>query len=154
MAFEFWTEHVVGSGLDATYPYFHWVFPASTWQIGDNTFEEGPATADAQRLLADEQQLGRRSLRRRSRRTARTSRGRLLGNRRRAADRGLRFCVSHEHELSRDIGERLMRAIAAGALYSLAFILTSLRVAQAIQPGGTGPDWTRPGLRVRLVLPE
>lgn len=43
IAFEFWTEHVVGSGLDATYPYFHWVFPSSVWQIGDNTFEEGPA---------------------------------------------------------------------------------------------------------------
>jgi len=43
VAFEFWSEHVVGSGLDATYPYFHWVFPSSVWQIGDNTFEEGPA---------------------------------------------------------------------------------------------------------------
>ena len=31
-----------GSGLDATYPYFHWVFPSTVWQIGDNTFEEGP----------------------------------------------------------------------------------------------------------------
>ena len=43
VAFEFWTQHQVGSGLDGTYPYFHWVFPASTWQLGDNTFEEGPA---------------------------------------------------------------------------------------------------------------
>ena len=43
VAFEFWSEHVVGSGLDATYPYFHWVFPSTVWQIGDNTFEEGPA---------------------------------------------------------------------------------------------------------------
>jgi hypothetical protein len=43
VAFEFWTQHVVGSGLDGTYPYFHWVFPSTTWQIGDNTFEEGPA---------------------------------------------------------------------------------------------------------------
>jgi hypothetical protein len=43
VAFEFWTQHVVGSGLDATYPYFHWVFPMTTWQLGDNTFEEGPA---------------------------------------------------------------------------------------------------------------
>lgn len=43
VAFEFWTEHVVGSGLDATYPYFHWVFPSSQWVLGDNTFEEGPA---------------------------------------------------------------------------------------------------------------
>ena len=30
-------------GLDATYPYFHWVFPSTSGQIGDNTFEEGPA---------------------------------------------------------------------------------------------------------------
>ncbi len=43
VAFEFWTEHIVGSGLDATYPYFHWVFPATSWVLGDNTFEEGPA---------------------------------------------------------------------------------------------------------------
>ncbi len=43
VAFEFWTEHIVGSGLDATYPYFHFVYPSTTWVVGDNTFEEGPA---------------------------------------------------------------------------------------------------------------
>jgi hypothetical protein len=43
VAFEFWTQHIIGSGLDATYPYFHWVFPSTVWQLGDNTFEEGPA---------------------------------------------------------------------------------------------------------------
>lgn len=43
VAFEFWTEHIVGSGRDGTYPYFHWVFPSTVWQVGDNTFEEGPA---------------------------------------------------------------------------------------------------------------
>jgi hypothetical protein len=43
VAFEFWSEHVVGSGLDATYPYFHWVFPSTTWVISNNTFQEGPA---------------------------------------------------------------------------------------------------------------
>ena len=43
VAFEFWAENVVGSGLDPVYPYFHWVFPASTWTFGDNTFEEGPS---------------------------------------------------------------------------------------------------------------
>ena len=43
VAFEFWTENGEGSGLSAEYPYFHWVFPATTWVIGDNTFEEGPA---------------------------------------------------------------------------------------------------------------
>ena len=43
VAFEFWAENVVGSGLDPVYPYFHWVFPASTWTFGDNTFAEGPS---------------------------------------------------------------------------------------------------------------
>jgi hypothetical protein len=43
VAFEFWAENGVGSGLNATYPYWHWVIPASTWVLGDNTFEEGPA---------------------------------------------------------------------------------------------------------------
>jgi hypothetical protein len=44
VAFEFWTEHVVGSGLDATYPYFHHVYPAVSFVMGDNTFESGPAS--------------------------------------------------------------------------------------------------------------
>lgn len=44
VAFEFWAENVVGSGLDPTYPYWHWVFPSTTWQVGDNTFEEGNAS--------------------------------------------------------------------------------------------------------------
>jgi hypothetical protein len=43
VAFEFWAENGVGSGLHPTYPYFHWVFPSTTWVFGDNTFEEGPA---------------------------------------------------------------------------------------------------------------
>ncbi len=43
VAFEFWAENITGSGLDATYPYFHHVYPSTTWVEGDNTFEEGPA---------------------------------------------------------------------------------------------------------------
>lgn len=43
VAFEFWSESITGSGLDASYPYWHWVFPSTTWVLGDNTFEEGPA---------------------------------------------------------------------------------------------------------------
>jgi hypothetical protein len=43
VAFEFWAENVTGSGLDGTYPYFHWVFPSTTWVLGQNTFQEGPA---------------------------------------------------------------------------------------------------------------
>jgi len=37
---EFWTKHIVGSNVDGTYPYIHWVFPASVWQYSDNTAEE------------------------------------------------------------------------------------------------------------------
>lgn len=44
VAFEFWAENGVGSGLDPVYPYWHWVFPATTWALGDNTFAEGPAS--------------------------------------------------------------------------------------------------------------
>jgi hypothetical protein len=43
VAFEFWAQHIVGSGLDSAYPYIHFVAPATVWQLGDNTFEEGPA---------------------------------------------------------------------------------------------------------------
>ena len=43
VAIEWWAESVTGSGLDATYPYFHWVIPSTTWVMGDNTFQEGPA---------------------------------------------------------------------------------------------------------------
>ncbi len=37
---EFWTKHIVGSGQDGTYPWVHWVFPKTVWQLGDNTAEE------------------------------------------------------------------------------------------------------------------
>jgi hypothetical protein len=43
VALEFWTEHIVGNAQDATYPWFHWVFPRTIWQLGDNTFEEALA---------------------------------------------------------------------------------------------------------------
>lgn len=58
VAFEFWAEHVVGSGLDGTYPYFHWVFPSTVWQIGDNTFEEGPAQPTLNGFSQTNQQWG------------------------------------------------------------------------------------------------
>lgn len=44
VALEFWTQHYVGSSIDGTYPYVHWVFPWTEWTLGDNTFEEGPAS--------------------------------------------------------------------------------------------------------------
>jgi len=40
VAFEFWTQHVVGSAQDGAFPWFHWVFPRTLWHLGDNTFEE------------------------------------------------------------------------------------------------------------------
>lgn len=43
VAFEFWTQHNVGSGQDGLRPWIHWVFPKTVWQLGDNTFEEGIA---------------------------------------------------------------------------------------------------------------
>ena len=43
VAFEFWTKHIVGSGQDSTFPWVHWVFPLTIWQLGDNTFEEAAA---------------------------------------------------------------------------------------------------------------
>ena len=58
VAFEFWTEHVVGSGLDATYPYFHWVFPSTRVADRGQHLRGGAGRADAQRLLADERNWG------------------------------------------------------------------------------------------------
>lgn len=58
VALEFWTEHNVGSGRDGTYPYFHWVFPATIWQLGDNTFEEGPAQPTVNGFSRTNQQWG------------------------------------------------------------------------------------------------
>ena len=43
VAFEFWTQHIVGSAQDATFPWFHFVFPKTIWQLGNNTFEENIA---------------------------------------------------------------------------------------------------------------
>ena len=43
VALEFWTKHVVGSGQDGTYPWIHWVFPKTVWQLGDNTFGSSEA---------------------------------------------------------------------------------------------------------------
>ncbi len=40
VALEFWTKHITGSGQDALHPWVHWVFPYTSWQLGDNTAEE------------------------------------------------------------------------------------------------------------------
>lgn len=39
VALEFWTKHLNGNTQDTTYPWVHWVFPKTIWQIGDNTAE-------------------------------------------------------------------------------------------------------------------
>jgi hypothetical protein len=44
VAFEFWTKHIVGSGQDAAFPWVHFVYPMTIWQVGDNTFEEAAGT--------------------------------------------------------------------------------------------------------------
>lgn len=40
VAFEFWTKHINGNSQDADYPWIHWVFPKTVWQVADNTAEE------------------------------------------------------------------------------------------------------------------
>jgi hypothetical protein len=40
VALEVWTQHIVGSNKDSAFPYIHWVWPATVWQMGDNTAEE------------------------------------------------------------------------------------------------------------------
>jgi hypothetical protein len=40
VALEFWSKHIVGSGQDGTFPWVHWVFPKTVWQLSDNSFEE------------------------------------------------------------------------------------------------------------------
>lgn len=40
VGFEIWTKHIVGSSTDSAFPYIHWVWPATVWQVGDNTAEE------------------------------------------------------------------------------------------------------------------
>lgn len=38
VAFEFWMKHWVDDAQDATWPWWHHVYPSTTWQVGDNTF--------------------------------------------------------------------------------------------------------------------
>jgi hypothetical protein len=58
VALEFWTQHVVGSGQDGTYPWFHWVFPKTVWQLSDNTFEEDIAQPSLTGFSRTNQQWG------------------------------------------------------------------------------------------------
>lgn len=38
-AFEFWTKHWNGDFQDATWPWFHHTYPSSSWQIGNQSFQ-------------------------------------------------------------------------------------------------------------------
>lgn len=58
VALEFWTQHIVGSGQDGTYPWFHWVFPKTVWQLADNTFEEDIAQPTLSGFSRTNQQWG------------------------------------------------------------------------------------------------
>lgn len=40
VSLEFWTKHVVGSGQDGTYPWIHWAFPKTVWQVSNRTAGE------------------------------------------------------------------------------------------------------------------
>lgn len=40
VALEFWTKHILESGQDGIHPWVHWVFPATSWSLGDNAAEE------------------------------------------------------------------------------------------------------------------
>ncbi len=43
VALEFWTKHIVGSGQDTAFPWVHFVFPLTIWQLADTTYEEAAA---------------------------------------------------------------------------------------------------------------
>lgn len=58
VALEFWTKHVVGSGQDGTFPWIHWVFPKTVWQLSDNTFEEDIAQPSLTGFSRTNQQWG------------------------------------------------------------------------------------------------
>jgi len=58
VALEFWTQHIVGSGQDGTFPWFHWVFPKTIWQLADNTFEEDIAQPTLSGFSRTNQQWG------------------------------------------------------------------------------------------------
>lgn len=59
VAFEYWTQHIVGNAQDSTLPWIHWVFPRTLWQIGDNTFEEALAQPVVNGFSRDNELWGR-----------------------------------------------------------------------------------------------
>ena len=95
-----------------TYPYFHWVFPSTTWVFGDNTFEEGPAQPTLNGTSQTNGNWGDGPYGDGPPDGQDISRGRLLGHERRAADRGVRRAGSHGGQL--DAVRSRQRAVAGG----------------------------------------
>lgn len=58
VSLEFWTKHVVGSGQDGAFPWIHWVFPKTVWQLSDNTFQEDIAQPSLTGFSRTNQQWG------------------------------------------------------------------------------------------------
>ena len=58
VALEFWTQHIVGSAQDGTFPWFHWVFPKTVWALSDNSFEEDIAQPSLTGFSRTNQQWG------------------------------------------------------------------------------------------------
>lgn len=38
LAFEFWTKHWIDDAQDSLWPWWHHVYPSTSWQIGDQTY--------------------------------------------------------------------------------------------------------------------
>lgn len=43
VAFEFWSQHIVGSAQDPTYPWIHFVFPKTIWQRAESSYSRNYA---------------------------------------------------------------------------------------------------------------
>jgi hypothetical protein len=43
VALEFWTKRGIGNGTDPLLPWWHFVFPQTSWQWGNNTFDDTAA---------------------------------------------------------------------------------------------------------------
>jgi len=42
VSLEVWTKRIIDGEQDATFPYWWWVFPRTTWQVAPRTFENAP----------------------------------------------------------------------------------------------------------------
>ena len=58
VAFEFWTKHVVGSGQDAQFPWYHFCYPAVVFSLDNDTFQEDFATPAVSGFTRTNEQWG------------------------------------------------------------------------------------------------